>query len=64
MICQGDICMLKTMKAFSVSARPEVMKKLDTIAEKHNIKRSTLARAILVVALKDKDLLQKALEIL
>lgn len=56
--------MLKTMKAINVPMRPEMVKILEALAKKHNVSRSKIGRAILTLALKDKEFMQKAMDIL
>ena len=56
--------MLKTMQSFSVTTRPDTLKKLDELAEKYNAKRTQVARALLMMALRDKEIVQKAMDIL
>ena len=56
--------MLKTMSSFSVSGRPDLIKALDLLAKKYNSPRSRIARAILLVALKDETIMQRAKDLL
>lgn len=56
--------MLKTMKAINVPLRPDLVKLLEALAKKHNVSRSKIARAIITLTVKDKELVQKAMEIL
>lgn len=52
------------MKAFTVSVREDSFKILDQLAKKHNVSRSKIAKALITIALKDKEVMQKAMDIL
>lgn len=56
--------MLKTMKAVNVPLRPEAVKVVEGLAKKYNVSRSKIVRSVITIALKDKDLMQKAMDIL
>ena len=52
------------MKSFTVTIMLDTVKQLDELAKKHKVSRSRVAKALMVMALQDKAILQKAIDIL
>lgn len=55
---------LATMISFSITVRPDVMKRLDDLTAKHKAARSRLVKAMITVVLQDRALLQRVVDIL
>jgi metal-responsive CopG/Arc/MetJ family transcriptional regulator len=60
----GKRNMIKTMKSFTISVKPEMFEHLNELAKKHKVSRSEVVKTILAIATKEKPVMQKALDLL